>query len=257
MNPVRSIDLNCDLGESFGIYTLGADREMLSLVTSANIACGFHAGDPNVMAQTVRLACEQGVAIGAHPGLPDLQGFGRREMLVTPPEAYHLVLYQIAALSGFARLHGKILSHVKPHGALYNMAERDPKLARAIAQATFDFDFTLILFGLAGGQLVTAGAELGLHVAHEVFADRNYQPDGQLVSRQVSDALIHDPVVATQRMVRLIREATITAIDGTELRLKADTICVHGDNPQAMALARELKSELETAGIVLTRAGSM
>ncbi len=252
---LKSIDLNSDLGESFGTYVLGADPEMLSLVTSANIACGFHAGDPDTMAQTVRLAVEQGVGVGAHPSLPDLQGFGRREMQLTPQEAYHLVLYQIGSLSAFARVHGKTVSHVKPHGALYNMAERDSDLARAIAQATFDFDPSIVLFGLSGGRLVASGAELGLQVAHEVFADRNYQPDGQLVSRQMPNALIHDPEIAGQRMVRLIREGVITAIDGTDLQMQADTICVHGDSTHAVVIAQHLRSSLAAAGISLQRVG--
>jgi UPF0271 protein len=253
---MRSIDLNSDLGESFGAYVLGADQEMLSLVTSVNIACGFHAGDPDVMAHTVRMAIDQGVGIGAHPGFLDIQGFGRREMQVAPQEAYHLVLYQVGALSGFARAHGQTVSHVKPHGALYNMAERDPNLARAIAQASFDFDPNIVLYGLSGGQLVAAGAALGLRVAHEVFADRNYQPNGQLVSRQRPDALIHDPQIGAQRMVRLIMEGSITAIDGTELPMQADTICVHGDNAQAVMIAQELKTSLVASGISLQRVGT-
>jgi UPF0271 protein len=187
-----TVDLNCDMGESFGAWTIGADEEVLEHVSSANIACGFHAGDPAVMHRTVTAALGRGVAVGAHPSLPDLQGFGRRVMAISPDEAYELVLYQVGALAGFCRALGGRLSHVKAHGALYNMAAKNAVLADAIASATRDFDPSLVLFGLAGGELVRAGRRAGLRVANEVFADRTYQPDGALTPRNKPHAMIHD-----------------------------------------------------------------
>ncbi len=186
------VDLNCDLGESFGRYKLGEQKEILKYVTSANIACGFHAGDPSVMRETVKLAIENGVKIGAHPGLPDLNGFGRREMNITPQEGYDMVVYQIGAFQGFLTIHNETMQHVKPHGALYNMASKDSELAIAIAQAVYDVSPSFVLFGLSGSELTKAGEKLGLRTAHEVFADRTYQSDGSLTSRSQADALITD-----------------------------------------------------------------
>lgn len=253
---MTTIDLNADLGESFGVYTLGEDEALLALVTSANVACGFHAGDPDVMARTVAAAVRHGVALGAHPGLPDLPGFGRREMAVGPDEVYNLVTYQAGALAAFARRHGQQLRHVKPHGALYNMAERQPPLAGAMAQAVRDFDDGLLLFALSGGRLAQAGRDLGLRVVQEVFADRTYQPDGTLTPRAAPGALIHDPAEAARRMVRLITEGRMATVGGPDITLAADTVCLHGDQPGAAARARVLRRELERHGVLIRPPGA-
>jgi UPF0271 protein len=228
-----SVDLNCDIGESFGAWTLGADADVLSHVTSANIACGFHAGDPGTMRKTVDLALERGVAIGAHPGLPDLAGFGRRVIEVTPGEAYEMVVYQVGALAAFAAARGARLAHVKPHGALYNMAATRAPLADAIARAVRDVDRALMLFGLAGSRLIAAARSAGIVAVEEVFADRRYAADGTLVSRSEKGAVIDDTGLAVRQAVRMVREGKVTAIDGTEVRVHADTICIHGDTPGA------------------------
>lgn len=249
------VDLNADLGESFGVYALGEDEALLEVVTSANIACGFHAGDPSVMARTVALAASRGVGLGAHPGLPDLQGFGRRIIAISPAEVSEIVTYQIGALAAFARRAGTELQHVKPHGALYHMAERDPHVATAIARAARDWDTQMIVYGLSGGQLVQAGRELGLRIAEEVFADRTYQPDGTLTPRAQADALIDDPVAASSRMARLLMTGRIETVDGTELTLTADTICLHGDAPGTALRARHLRAALAEQGVVISRPG--
>ena len=239
-----SVDLNCDLGESYGLFKIGNDEEVLKHITSANIACGFHAGDPNVMMETVKMAKAHGVKIGAHPAFPDLQGFGRREMLLTQQETYNLVVYQIGAIDAVARACGTKVFHVKPHGALYNMAARNKNVADAIAEAVMDVNPQLVLFGLAGSLLVKAGEEKGLRVAHEVFADRNYQPDGTLTPRSHADAMIHDTENAIKRVIRMIKEGKIAAIDGTDFKINADTICVHGDEPQTLEFVVRLKQAL-------------
>jgi UPF0271 protein len=246
-----AVDLNCDLGESFGTWTLGQDAEVMASITSANIACGYHAGDPDVMRRTVRLAREAGVAVGAHPGLPDLAGFGRRDMGVRPDEVTGMVLYQLGALAAIARAEGVDLRHVKPHGALYNMAARDRALAAAIAEAVRAFDPALVLFGLAGSALVTAGEATGLRVASEVFADRSYQRDGSLSPRGTPGAIIDDSSVVAARAVDMVRDGCVTASTGERVVLRADTICVHGDTPGAAALARRLRAALEAAGIAV------
>ena len=246
------IDLNVDIGESFGVYTFGQDDALLRQVTSASVACGFHAGDPSTMARTVEAAIAQGIGVGAHPGLPDLVGFGRRAMSVTPSEVRDLVTYQIGALAGFAARHGQRLQHVKPHGALYTLAEADGGIARAIAEAVAD-DGTLILMGLSGGRLVAAGAALGLRVAREVFADRAYQSDGTLTPRGQPGAVLHDPAEVTRRMVRLAQTGVIAAGDGTLLMLQADTICLHGDTPDAPVLAAAVRVALEEEGVAIRR----
>ena len=249
------IDLNCDMGESFGVYRLGEDDQLLASVTSANIACGFHAGDAAVMRRTVRAALERGVALGAHPGFRDLEGFGRRALAVTPEEAYDLVVYQVGALLGFALAAGGRLAHVKPHGALYNQAARDASLAGAIASAVRDVDRSLVLFGLAGSELVAAGARAGIATAAEAFADRNYTSDGALVARARPDALVRDPATAAARAVRMVREARVTSVDGADVALRPDTICIHGDAPGAPALARAVRTALEQAGIRVRAVG--
>ncbi|MDI3327072.1 MAG: 5-oxoprolinase subunit PxpA [Alicyclobacillaceae bacterium] len=244
-----SVDFNADVGESFGIYSLGRDEELLAYVSSANVACGFHAGDPATMRRTVRAALERGVAVGAHPGLPDLVGFGRRSMDLTPGEAYDLTVYQIGALWAFVKAEGGNLRHVKPHGALYNMAATDFRLAEAIARAVYDVDPRLILFALSGSELARAGERMGLRVAHEVFADRTYQSDGTLTPRRSAGALIEDPVLASRQVLRMIREGKVRSVDGTEVPIRADTVCLHGDSPRAAEFAREIRRELELAGV--------
>ena len=250
------IDLNADLGEGFGIYALGDDPALLQSVTSASIACGFHAGDPTTMARAVESCLARGVALGAHPGLPDLVGFGRRAMAVTPAEASDLVTYQVGALAAFAARQGQRLQHVKPHGALYAMAERDPTIAQSIAQAVRGVDGGLILMGLSGGGLVAAGRAVGLRVAEEVFADRSYAPDGTLTPRGQPGAVLHDPAQVAARIVRLAREGRVAATDGSDLTLAADTICLHGDSPGAAGLAREVRRVLEAGGVAVRPLGA-
>lgn len=244
-----TLDLNCDLGESFGAWRLGDDAGVLPHVSSANIACGFHAGDPQTMQTTVTLALAHGVVLGAQPGWPDLVGFGRRALAATPAETYALVLYQIGALAGFARAAGARLAHVKPHGALYNQAARDRALADAVAQAVRDFDPHLILFGLAGSALIEAGRALGLTVAREAFADRRYQPDGSLTPRIQPGAVIDDIDAAVAQTLAIATRGEAIAIDGTPTALAADTLCVHGDRPDAAQFARRLRAALEGAGV--------
>jgi UPF0271 protein len=243
-----TVDLNCDMGESFGTYHIGHDEEILNYVSSANIACGFHAGDPAVMKKTVRLALQKGVALGAHPGLPDLQGFGRREMMVTPEEAYDLVLYQLGALWAFAKSEGASLKHVKPHGALYNMAARQATLAEAIARAVYAVDPNLLLYGLAGSELIEAGKKQGLTTIQEVFADRSYQADGTLTPRSQPNALLTDPDMAVQQVVRMVREGQVSSLQGTSVALTANTVCIHGDGPYALQFARHIHTTLRQKG---------
>ncbi len=246
------IDLNADVGESFGVWSLGQDPVLIPLVTSVNIACGFHAGDPGVMRETVALAVANHVAIGAHPGFADLAGFGRREMHIPAREVEDAVAYQIGALAGIAAAQGAVLRHVKPHGALYNMAARDPSLADAIARAVRAVDASLALFGLAGSALLEAGARAGLRTASEVFADRGYQADGRLTPRSTAGAVLDDPAAIAQRALRMVREGTVAAGDGTVVQVKADTICVHGDTPAAVDSARHIRRALADAGVTLT-----
>jgi UPF0271 protein len=241
------IDLNSDLGESFGAWQMGDDQALMHSVTSANVACGFHAGDPTVMRETVALARRHGVAIGAHPGFPDLVGFGRREMQASPQEVEDSVVYQVAALAGVAAAQGMRLQHVKPHGALYNQACRDRALADAIARAVALVDRSLILFGLPGSQLLHAGEAAGLRVAAEVFADRAYEPDGSLTSRRKPGAVIHDVDAVVARAIRMARDAEVEAVDGSVIQLRADTICVHGDTRGAAQLAKKIRTGLEQA----------
>jgi UPF0271 protein len=243
------IDLNCDMGEGYGAWPLGQDEALLDLVTSANIACGFHAGDPATMARTVRWAVAKGVALGAHPSLPDLQGFGRRAMAVSPAEVRDLVLYQLGALDAFARAAGGRLRHLKAHGALYNMAARDRALADAIAGAVRDFDPALVLVGLSGSEQIKAGQALGLACASEVFADRGYEPDGSLTPRGRPDAMIEDEDLAVARVLRMVREGRVASRTGADVPLQADTVCIHGDQPKALAFARRLREALAAAGV--------
>jgi UPF0271 protein len=250
------IDINSDTGESFGAYTIGHDAGLFKSITSANVAAGFHAGDPSVLRDTIRLAKQHGVAVGAHPGLPDLVGFGRRELNVTPKEAEDLVLYQVAAVAGVAAAEGVKLQHVKPHGALFNMAVRDRNLSDAIARAVAAFDKGLILFGLPGSEILSAGRAAGLRVAAEVFADRAYEPDGSLASRRKPGAVIHDAGVVVARAVRMVKENAVNAIEGSLVTLEADTICVHGDTPGSDDLAARIRAGLEAAGITVRAIGN-
>ena len=243
------IDLNSDLGESFGRWTLGDDGDLIKSITSANVACGYHAGDPAVMRATVRMARAAGVAVGAHPGLPDLAGFGRRDMAVAPREVEDLVLYQIGALAAIAAAEGARLQHVKAHGALYNMAVRDAAIAAAISRAVASFDASLILLGLPGSELLRAGEAAGLRVAAEGFADRSYEPDGSLTPRARAGAVISDPGEVVNRAVRMAREGLVRAIDGVDIPMQVETICTHGDTPGANDLTRRIRAALDQSGI--------
>lgn len=247
------IDLNCDMGESFGAYVMGEDAELIKHVTSANIACGFHGGDPGTMRSTVMLALRHGTAIGAHPGLPDLAGFGRRMMDISRDEAYGMTLYQIGALEAIARAEGGRLSHVKPHGALYHLAEKNEDIAEAIAEAVYKANGRLLLFGLSGGRLIAAAERIGLKTAHEVFADRAYEEDGMLTPRDLSGAVLHDVDEAVERVLEMVTTGRVSSRQGTLLNLKADTVCIHGDTPGAVLFAANLKCGLEQAGIRIAR----
>lgn len=243
------IDLNCDMGESFGAYTIGADEMLMPLITSANIACGFHAGDPRVMQRTVQLALAHRVALGAHPGFADLAGFGRRAIDATPAEIETDVLYQIGALDAFARAAGARLVHVKAHGALYNLAAAKIDVARALANAVKRFDDQLIFVGLAGSVMLDAARELGLRVAREGFCDRVYTPDGKLMSRREPGSLIDDPQRAAAQALQMVVEQTVTASNGEKIPMSVDTLCIHGDHPVAPAIARAVREMLERHGV--------
>ena len=245
------IDLNCDMGESFGRYTLGQDEALLPLITSANIACGWHAGDPLVMEQTVCLAQAAGVAIGAHPGLPDLQGFGRRRMDLSPDEAEAFTLYQVGALAAFASAHRAELCHVKPHGMLYNQAAQDPILARAIARGVARFSRNLILVGLAGSVLVEAGQEAGLAVANEGFPERGYTAEGILKPRNQAGALIHAPEEAAEQAWRLVRDGIAFGNTQGTRQVRIDTLCIHGDNPRAVSILQAIRMRLAEQGVAI------
>ena len=241
------IDFNCDMGESFGMYKLGYDEEVIRYITSANIACGFHAGDPMWMRTTVEMAEKHGVGVGAQPSFPDLMGFGRRNMMVSPEEARNDVTYQIGALQAFAT-NGK-LQHVKPHGAMYNMAVADLTLARAICQAVKDVDPDMIVVALAGTDWVDLAAEMGLRVAREAFADRAFTAQGTLVPRAQPGSVIHDVDAVVERSVKMVTEGKVTAITGEEVEFQADSLCLHGDTPGAIEMARAVREGLESAGV--------
>lgn len=239
------IDLNCDLGESFGIYQLGRDEEIMKEVSSVNIACGFHAGDPNVIHDTIEKAIKRGLNIGAHPGFPDLQGFGRRNMSLSSQEIYNIVLYQLGAISAFLKAKEYPLHHVKPHGALYNMAAVREEYAIPIVQAILDFNPSLKLYALSGSILAATGKNMGLIVYHEVFADRTYQNDGTLTPRSEDYALIHDDKAAIDQVLNFIEYGKVKTVDGAWIPIKADTVCIHGDGPHALEFARKLRKEIE------------
>jgi 5-oxoprolinase (ATP-hydrolysing) subunit A len=251
LNLLR-VDLNCDMGESFGTYKIGADEELLEYVTSANIACGFHAGDPSTMRRTVHMAMARQVAVGAHPGYPDLLGFGRRSLDATPQEVYDMTVYQIGALAAFVKAEGGRLHHVKPHGALYNTAARHPKIAEAVVEAVYRVDPELILFGLSGSALIDAARRIGLRVANEVFADRTYQADGTLTPRSEAGALITDEEAAVEQVLSMVREGKVRTLQGVDVAIVADTVCIHGDGANAVAFAKRLRESLQRAGVVVT-----
>jgi UPF0271 protein len=249
--PIQTVDLNCDMGESFGAWTLGHDAALLPFITSANVACGFHAGDPAVMRATVRAALAHNVAIGAHPGLPDLAGFGRRNMDISPEEAFDMTVYQLGALQAVARAEGGRLHHLKPHGALYNMAATNAALAEAIAEAAYRVQPELLLYGLAGSELTRAGEKLGLRTAHEVFADRTYQANGTLTPRRQPDALITEANVAIAQVLRMVQHGVVRSQQGTDVAIRADTVCLHGDGAHALEFAQRLHQELRAADVAL------
>lgn len=248
---MRTLDLNCDMGEGFSIYQAGDDIALLDHVSSANVACGFHAGDPRNMGLTVRAAAARGVSVGAHPSFPDLQGFGRREMTVSPTEAYDMIVYQIGALQAFAKVAGVSVRHVKAHGALYNMAAKDEKLADAMARAVRDVDASLVMFGLAGSAMIGAGRAVGLSVASEVFADRSYQDDGSLTSRKLPGAMITDVDQSIAQVIGMVRDGYVRTASGKEVAVRADTLCVHGDQPGALAFAKALRAALAGIGVTV------
>ena len=254
-----AIDLNCDMGESFGAYTLGCDAEVIAQITSANVACGFHASDPLVMWATLDLARRHGVAVGAHPGYPDLRGFGRRRMDCAPAELKADIIYQVGALAGLAKAAGLTLQHVKPHGALYNTAAGEEQTALAVCQALAAYDRDLILVTLAGpgGEVIRqAAAEAGLtRVASEAFADRAYTPEGRLAPRGLPGAVIHDPAVVAARCLRMAAEGVVEAVDGSLVPLLAQTICVHGDTPSAVELVRAIRHEMAARGVLVRPLG--
>lgn len=257
MASALSIDLNSDVGESFGPWRMGVDEGVMGSITSANVACGYHAGDPGVMRETVRRARAHGVRVGAHPGFPDLGGFGRRELKMSPRDVEDMVLYQIGALAAVAAAEGVRLSHVKAHGALYNMAAKDRALADAIARAVRAFDPALVLFGLPSSEILRAGEAAGLRVASEGFADRAYEPDGSLTPRTLGGSVIHDPREVVTRSLLMVREGRVVARDGTALGIRVDTLCTHGDTPGADELTRLLREGLERAGVQVRAVAGM
>lgn len=243
------VDLNSDLGESFGRYTLGSDDKIIPLITSANVACGYHASDPVVMEKTIASVKKAGIHAGAHPGFPDLMGFGRRNMNVTPSEAKAYTLYQLGALYGFCRSQGISMQHVKPHGAMYNMAAKDYTLSKAICEAIYEFDKNLIVLALSGGELARAAKDMGMRTAQEVFADRAYEEDGTLVDRRKEGAMITDEKTAISRVVRMVKEKKVMAITGKDIPIEADSICVHGDGAKALAFVEQIRRTLSEEGI--------
>lgn len=245
------VDLNSDIGEGFGSYKLGLDDEIMKHVTSVNIACGWHAGDPMIMDKTVRLAKELDVHIGAHPGYPDLLGFGRRKMVITPDEARNYMLYQLGALQAFAKAHGVKMQHMKLHGGFYNTASVDEPLANAVLDGLQAYGDNLIAMVLSGSYIAKEAVRRGMRVAQEVFADRGYNPDGTLVNRSLPGAFVKDPDEAIARVIKMVTEGKVTAVNGEEIDIKADTICVHGDNPKAIAFVQQIREGLEKAGVTV------
>ena len=252
-----AIDLNSDLGESFGAYKMGRDEDILPLVSSANVACGFHAGDPMTMDKTAALCASSGAAIGAHPGFMDMVGFGRRNMNISPAEAKTLIQYQVGALDAFCKAKGMKMQHVKPHGALYNMAAKDAALAKAICEGIYEYDPTLILLGLANSEMITQAKAVGLPWAAEVFADRAYEDDGTLVARTKPGAMIHDEDEAVARVVRMIKEGKVTSVNGKDIEMKPDSVCVHGDSEKALLFVQKIRNALTAEGIAIKPLGQI
>ena len=251
----QKIDFNCDMGESFGMYKMGLDEEVIKHITSANIACGFHAGDPMWMRRTVRLAEEHGVAVGAHPSFPDLGGFGRRKMSVTPEEAKNDVVYQIGALQAFTE--SKRLQHVKPHGAMYNQAVDDESLAAAICEAILEVDPETVLLALAGSKWIDVATDMGVRVGREIFADRALNPDGTLVPRSQPGSVIHNVDEVVERSIKMVTQGRATAITGEQIDVEADSLCLHGDTPGAVEMAQAVNRELEAAGVQIVPLGQL
>ena len=243
------VDLNSDLGESYGAYIIGCDDQVIPLISSANVACGFHASDPVVMGKTLKLAADAGIEVGAHPGYPDLMGFGRRNMIISAEEAKAYTLYQLGALDAFCRSNGLRMQHVKPHGAFYNMAGKDYNLSKAICEGIAEFNSELIVLALSGGELLNAARDMGLRAASEVFADRAYEEDGSLVNRKKEGAMITDEDLAVERVVRMIKEHKVAAITGNDIDITADSICVHGDGEKALAFVKKIRAVLTSEGI--------
>ncbi len=250
-----TIDLNCDMGESFGNYTCGMDGDVVPHISSANVACGFHASDPLVMERTVKLCREAGVAVGAHPGFPDLVGFGRRQMKVSTDELRTMVMYQVGALKAFCTAAGVRMQHVKPHGAMYNMAGKDAAMAHAICEGIYEVDPSLILLGLSGSELLKAAQETGLRAAKEVFADRAYEEDGSLVARTKAGAMITDEDEAIRRVLSMVCDHKVTTITGKVIEVAADSVCLHGDSPKAVLFAQKIRTALEEAGVTVQAMG--
>jgi 5-oxoprolinase (ATP-hydrolysing) subunit A len=250
---MQSVDLNCDMGESFGSWQMGQDELLMDYVSSINVACGFHAGDPGVMRRTVEAAVKKNLAIGAHPGYPDIQGFGRREIKMSPAEVYELVLYQIGALSAFVHAAGSKLSHVKPHGALYNTAARDSASAEAIASAVKAVSSELVLVGLSGSKLIEEARKAGLKTLNEVFGDRTYQDDGSLTPRTKSGSLIEHETTAAEQALQMVSRKTVTSTSGKEIPVQAETICIHGDGKHALDFARAIYSTLKKNHVEIRR----
>ena len=246
---MNKVDLNCDLGESFGAYKIGLDSEVIPFISSANIACGYHASDPIVMSKTVKMCRENGVAVGAHPGFPDLMGFGRRDMNVSPAEAKAYVMYQIGALDAFCKANGLTIQHIKPHGAMYNMAGKDYALAKAICEGIREINSEYILLGLSGSNLIKAAEDVGLRAAKEVFADRGYMDDGSLVPRTQEGAMITDEDVMIRRVITMVKDGVVETVSGKIIPIKADSVCVHGDGEKAVAFVKRIRTELTYAGI--------
>ena len=244
-----TVDLNCDMGESFGAWKMGNDAALMDFVSSVNIACGFHAGDASTIRKTIEIALKKGVAVGAHPSFPDLQGFGRREMKMSASEVYDIILYQIAAVKGICEAFGGKLHHVKPHGALYNQAAKNKNLAEAIAKAVKTIDKNLILYGLSVSFLISEAEKIGLRTASEVFADRTYQSDGTLTPRNLQNALISDVEKAVSQVLQMISEQTVTATNGEKISLKAESVCIHGDAAHALEFAKRINAKLKKEGV--------
>lgn len=257
MKIVFKVDLNSDLGESFGNYVIGNDERVIDFITSVNVACGFHAGDPIVMEKTVRIALNKGVSIGAHPGYQDLAGFGRREMALNAKEVRTLIIYQLGALNGFVKAYGGKLQHIKPHGALYNTAAKDYNISRAIAEAVYDLDPEIIFLGLANSMMIKAAKDVGLKTANEVFADRAYNSDGTLVRRDIAGSIILDTNECISRVLGMVLEGKVKSIDGNDISIEANSICIHGDNIMALDFATALKNALLSAKVELKALSSV